>query len=213
MGAVVKRNMARSEATTLYSDSSPDINVSCDGKILKAAVGLMPLAVVIPLSVFLVLMFALLIVFSFLWLRFSFGCFFYGLDADKAWLTFLFVEVFFLYGIALSSWCVIYLVNVILPYSAEIHIDAKTMIYGNKLWRRKCDLADEVSLLVEPGYTRGDWGFTLQIVFGGRKHLFLPNVFVGSYSEAISAARKLAERIQECIGCPRIDESKYWRYH
>ena len=213
MGAVAKRNMARSEAMTLYSDSSPNIKVSCDGKVLKAAVGLMPLAVVLQLSVFLVLMFALLIVFTFLWLRFSCGCFFYGLDADKGWLIFLFMEVFFLYGITLSSWCVLYLLNGILPYSAEIHIAAKTMIYRNKLWWRECQLTDDVSLLVEPNYTKGDWGFTLKIVSGGRKHLLLSGVFIGSYSKTISTARKLAKEIQKCVEYLRIEESKYWRYH
>lgn len=126
---------------------------------------------------------------------------------------FLLVDSFFVIGTVGSAWMAKYLMDEVLPYTAEIFIDAKLMVYGNKLWRRKCNLADEVSLLIEPNYTSGDWGFVLKIVSGGRKHLLLPGVFVGSYSKTISTARKLAKEIQECTGYFRVEESKWWKYH
>lgn len=65
-------------------------------------------------------------------------------------------------------------------------------------------------MLVEPSYSKGDWGFSLKIISKGRKCLFLPGVFVGAYDKAISRARDLAKMIQKCAPFVRIEESKYW---
>lgn len=212
MGAVAKRNMARSnDAMTLYSDSSPDIKVCCDGNVLKANVGRLPIGTIIQIVGWLCFALFFTLVFGSLLVYFSLA---YLNGAEKCgWCEFLLIDAFFVIGTVGAAWMVKYLADTVLPYTAEIFIDAKLMVYGNKLWRRKCNLADEVSLLIEPNYTKGDWGFALKIVSGGRKHLLLSGVFVGSYSKTISTARKLAKEIQKRVEYLRIEESRYWRCH
>lgn len=190
----------------------PDITVSCDGKILMTAVGREPLGVVMQLSVFLALLSILFTVLVFLSLRLL-GGYVCGLDANNGWLIFLIVEVFILGGIALVSWCIIHLVNAILPYSAKIDIENRMIYYGNKIWHSSHQMSGRVVLLVEPCYTKGDWGFSFRILSDRKKCLLLPSVFIGRYSNAISEARKLSEKVQKCVPFLDIQESKYWKYH
>ena len=78
------------------------------------------------------------------------------------------------------------------------HPDKKMAICGNILYRRKFSLAKEIMLLIKPVYTRGDWGFSLEMVSASRFRL-LPGVFVGSYSKSLSQARTLGKEIQKLV--------------
>jgi hypothetical protein len=196
----------------LYADDKAKSGVWCDDRIVKVKVGLKPPGIVVQLSVVFCISFMLVVIFLFLTLRLGFG-YMSGLDRGSGCLEFLLLDVFFICGMALSSWCAIYLMMVILPFSSEINIDAKTMSYGNVLLWRKCQLGDEVLLLVEPCYNRGDWGFSMKIISEGRKCLLLPGMFVGSYANAISQARNIATNIKKCAPFVRVIESKYWRVH
>ena len=197
----------------LYADSTkPEVSVWCADRVLKVNVGLYPLGIVVELAVWLCCSVMFMGVFLFLALRLLWGCM-SGMDHECSWGAYLFMGMFLISGAVLSGWCANYLMMEILPFSASIDIDAKTMCYGNMLWRRKCQLEDEALLLVEPCYTRGDWGFSMKIISKGRECRLLPSAFVGSYYKAISQARNLAKMIQNCAPFVKVEESKYWRWH
>lgn len=196
----------------LYTGDKTKSGVWCDDRTIQVKVGLKPLGMLVQLSSVFCISIMFAVIFLFLALRLTFG-YMSGLDHGSGWLAYLLLEIFFICGMVLSGWCALYLVMVILPFSSEINIAAKTMSYGNILLRRQCQLRDEVLLLVEPCYTRGDWGFSLKIISEGRKFLLLPGVFVGPYSNAISQARNIATHIKNCASFVRVMESKYWRVH
>ncbi len=194
----------------LYEGKKPQMGISFDDRILKAYVGPFPLGYSITFSVFLffMLLFTLL-----------FGYFFSVLllTITSWWTNALHwgVALFLLAGIILGFWCVKQLPDNLLPYSVEFSIDTKMICYGTMLRRWRRQLSGDLTLLVEPSYQRGDWGFTLRLSSDGRKFLLLPDAHVGSsYSRALSKARQLAAMIQECVPyVVKIEESKYWRYH
>jgi hypothetical protein len=195
----------------LYVDSNkPKVSVWRTGCIIKVKVGWYPIGIVAQLVVFACVSLMFMVVFLLLALKLFLG-YESGVAYESGWVLYLLLELFFISGAVLASWCFNTLMMSILPFSAEIDIDSKTMCYGNILWRRKCQLGDEVLLLVEPSYSRGDWGFSMKIISKGRKCLFLPGVFVGAYGKAISRARDLAKMIQKCAPFVRIEESKYWK--
>lgn len=199
----------------LYADSTkPEVSVWCAGRVLKVNVGLYPLGIVVELAVWLCCSVMFMGVFLFLALRLLWGLGYgSGVDYECGWMGLLLLGIFLISGTVLLGWFANNLMMQILPFSAEIDIDAKTMCYGNMLWRRKCQLEDEALLLVEPCYTRGDWGFSMKIISKGRECRLLPSAFVGSYYKAISQARNLATRIQNCMPFVSVKESRYWHVH
>lgn len=197
----------------LYVDSTkPEVGVWCVGRVIKVNVGLYPLGIVAELAMWLCCSVMLMGVFLFLDLRLLWGCM-SGIDYEGSWVGGVLLGMFLIFGTVLSGWSANYLMMEILPFSASIDIDAKTMYYGNMFCRRKCQLGDEVLLLVEPCYAKGDWGFKMKIISRGRKCLLLPGIFVGSYYKTRSQARNLAKMIQSCAPFVTIEESKYWRWH
>ncbi len=197
-------------AMKLYQDKRPKMDVSFEDRVLKAHIGPLPLSYVIQISIWLFFTLMITLLFGYLFSVLLF--------AITSWWTNALhwgVAMFLLAGIVLGSWCVRQSLALLLPYSFEFSIDTRMACYGTMLRRCKRQLSDDLILLVEPSYQRGDWGFTLRLSSGGRKYLLLPDAIVGSsYSRAISKARKLAARIQECVPyIVKIEESKYWRYH
>ena len=196
----------------LYVDESPTTCVWRIENKLKVKVGMHPLGVVFQLALLFCASLMFMILFLLLSLRLLWG-YMSGMGQDAGWAGWLFIIAFLLAGTTFSAFCALYLMNIILPFSAEVDIASKTMCFGNRLWRLTRQFSDDVLLIVEPCYTRGDWGFKMQMSSQGKKSLLLPCMYVGSYSNAISKARCLAKKIHECAPFVRIEESKYWRIH
>lgn len=194
----------------LYTSPEMNINVCYDNRVLRFKSGPLPRGLTVLISVLACLAIGLLLVFGTLFLKLGVA---YISGEEKCGLVLcLGVEIFFMIGVLGAGWMVMYLVDMVLPYSAEIFVDKKMAICGNILYRRKFSLAKEIMLLIKPVYTRGDWGFSLEMVSASRFRL-LPGVFVGSYSKSLSQARTLGKEIQKCVGSVVIEESKWWRYH
>lgn len=199
----------------LYADNSkPEVGVWCADRVIKVKVGLYPIGIHVQLVALFCISLMFMAVFLLLDLKLLWGLGYgSGVDYEGDWMGLLLLGIFLISGPVILGWCANYLMMQILPFSAEIDIDAKTMCYGNRLWRRKCYFGDEALLVVEPCYNRGDWGFSMKIIAKGRRCLLLPGVFVGSYDKAISRARNLATRIQNCMPYVSVKESKYWHVH
>ena len=193
----------------LHIAKKPEIVASCCNRVFRVFVGPLPFCEVIQLVPWVAISLIFMAVFLFLLSRLIFGY----ICGQCSVMMFLCLGVFFIAGTGVCFWSVKTLMMEILPYSAELNIDDRIMIYGNKLWRRRCQLSGELVLLVEPSYLKGAWGFQMRIVSNGRKCLLLPGVIVGSYADAISKSRKLSAKIQECMPFVRIEESRYWRWH
>lgn len=197
----------------LYFAREPRVIVCYVDHILRVNVGRLPWGWVIQLVVWAGISLMFMLICFYLWVRLMGACIFDGQACDAGLLVYFVVELFFLAGTILMFWCVKTIVEFILPYSAEVVIDTRTIYCGNGLWRRRCRFTGEERLLVEPVYSRGGWGFSLRIVSNGKKYKLLPSVFVGSYYKTRARARKLAAQIQECLPFIKIEESKYWKYH
>lgn len=195
----------------LYNSKELNINVCCVDRILKFNTGILPIGWLILIVFWFSFAFLFLLIFGYFFLLLNWK--YLSGAANCGFGVFLFVDIFLLVGTVGSGWMAYYLANLVLPYSAEIYIDKKQLLCGNKMWRRKLQFIDKVVLVIEPVYTRGDWGFSLKIVSGSKKYTLLPGVFVGTYSKALSKARKLARDIQDYVQYMRVEESKWWKYH
>ena len=211
MGVAVRKNMETE--TILYRDRDLKIKVVCVDGVLKVSYGPLPIGITVMLSFWIAAGFLLWIVFVFVFLRVNWQVLL-GQSCGGDWILFLVVELFLFCGVVGMGWWLWVVLAEVLVFSAEVHIDNRWMCCGNRLWHRKCYFSDKVKLLVEPCYSKGDWGFALRIASRGWKYKLLPGVFVGSsYHKARSEARKLAAKVQECVSYLTIEESRGWEWH